>query len=231
MSNKAIKSGPSKDDLFPPEQIHIAVDTHVSNTFHVHFDEDIGEPSYYRNLQSVLRNAGPDDTIVFHMNTEGGQVNSMLPLVAYIKDCEAHTVAVLEGFVASAGTFIITATDAVVALPHAQALIHAASYGVGGKSNTIKEYVDFQDKWIKTFMEDVYEGFLSEKEMADVIDNSKDLIFTADEVIERLVARSELLGADRTAILAEDHEEVEEIISVPKKRNPRKKIEKTEEKV
>lgn len=224
MSN--IKSNSSKNDLFPPEQIHISVDTEVSNTFHIYFDEDIVEPSYYRNLQSVLRNSGPEDTIVFHMNTEGGQVHSMLPLVAYIKECDAHTVAVLEGVVASAGTFIITATDSVVALPHATCLFHAASYGIGGKSNTIKEYVEFQDKWIKSFMEDIYEGFLSESEMVDIIDNSKDLQFTADEVIERLIARAELLGKDRTAVLAEDQDEVEEIISPPKKRVTKRGLQK-----
>lgn len=228
MNNQVVKSNAGKNELFPPEQIHISVDTEISNVFHIYFDEDIVEPSYYRNLQSVLRNAGPDDTVVFHMNTDGGSVHTMLPIVAYIKECDAHTVAVLEGVVASAGTFIITATDAVVALPHSTCLFHAASYGVGGKSNTIKEYVEFQDKWIKSFMEDIYEGFLSEKEMIDIIDNSKDLQFTADEVIERLVSRAELLGNDRTATIAEDQEELEEIISPPKKRNTRKKIEEKE---
>lgn len=217
-----IKGVASKDELFPPEQIHISVDTEVSNVFHVYFDEDIGEPSYYRNLQSILRNAGPGDTVVFHMNTDGGQVHSMLPLVAYIKDCEAHTVAVLEGVVASAGTFIITATDAVVALPHSTCLFHSASYGVGGKSSTIKEYVEFTDKWIKSYMQDIYEGFLSEQEMIDIIDNSKDLQLTSDEVIDRLINRAEVIGEDRTAVLAEDVDAVEEVVK-PKKNVAKKK--------
>lgn len=176
-------------DSFLSNQVFISVDQTTAMTYNVFIDEDIQDASYYRNLHNVLENASEIDTVVFHLSTQGGQVDSAVTICNLIQATEAHTVALLKGEVCSAGTLFAMSCDSVIAMPHSSMMIHAASYGTGGPMSKVKGYVEFCDKHLRNILESFYKGFLSDAELEDIITNQKDIWITGEEVIQRLENR------------------------------------------
>lgn len=205
------------------DQIFIAGQKNVSNVYTVFFDEPITDPSYYRNLLVLLNIAQPEDTIVFRIASPGGQVDSMLSIVNAIQNTEAHTVSVIESCAASAASMPPMVTDTVIAMPHSYMMIHAASMGMYETQVKVKKYVDFWDTQLRGMYKEIYKGFLTEEEIESMITNSEDLLFTADEVIERLQKREE----NAQAILLEDtgdlEDVLEDVVEKPKRKSRKKK--------
>lgn len=174
---------------FLSNQVSISIEQTTATTYNVFIDEEIKEPSYYRNLYNVLGNATELDTVVFHLCTEGGLIDPAVTICNLIDSTDAHTVAILEGEVCSAGTLIVMACDSVIALPHSSMMIHAAVYGTGGSMNKVKRYVDFTDAHLRKILETFYKGFLSDQEIQEMIVNQKEFWITGEEVIQRLENR------------------------------------------
>ena len=60
------------------EQLNYSVSSIVHNKFEFNLDEDIKEPSYYRNLIEVLNNATEQDLVVLNINSGGGMLDSAI---------------------------------------------------------------------------------------------------------------------------------------------------------
>ena len=56
------------DFLQPSEQLEYSLSSIVHNKYEFNLDEDIKEPSYYRNLIEVLNNATEQDLVVLNIN-------------------------------------------------------------------------------------------------------------------------------------------------------------------
>ena len=162
----------------------------VSFIHDVYIANEIVLPAAYSPLMSALHTAPSDDQVHIHLNTYGGDGGTAIQLVHAIQRSQAHVVAFAEGDVASAGTFIFLAADSQVVQPYASLMIHNFSGGVFGKGHEIKSQSDHIHKRWRKFFDDVYEDFLTKKEIKEVIEG-RDMWMMSDEVEVRLKKREQ----------------------------------------
>lgn len=191
-----------------PNQIFIAAQKNISCVYTVFFDEVITKPSYYRKLLVMLNMADETDTFVFRISTPGGNADSVLSICNAIQATDATTVAVIEAEASSAGSFIPMVCDTVIALPHSYMMCHPAFYGNAGDMKTMKRYTEFYNNRLHAMLSDIYEGFLTPEEINDMVDNSQDLLFTADEIISRLEKREK-----HRAILLDNERDLDQTLA------------------
>ena len=152
-----------------------------TNQLEVYINTSIDEPSYYSEICYILSTLTKEETVNFHINTPGGILDSAFQLVDAIKGCRATTVAKLTGTVASAGTIIALSCDKLIIAEHTSFMIHNYSAGAYGKGNELKARQEHIDKSTNHAFKEFYSGFLTDKEVEEVI-NGKDIWLTADEV-------------------------------------------------
>ena len=152
-----------------------------TNQLDVYINTNIDEPSCYSEICYVLSTLTEDETVYFHINTPGGVLDSAFQLVDAIKGCRATTIARLTGTVASAGTIIALSCDKLIVAEHTSFMIHNYSAGAYGKGNELKARQEHIDKSTNHAFKEFYSGFLTGKEIEEVI-NGKDIWLTADEV-------------------------------------------------
>ena len=145
----------------------------------------IEEPSEYNELCFKLKSASPAEVFTLVINTPGGILDSALMLVDAIKTSKAKVIAQISGTVASAGTIITLACNDVEVAPHTAFMIHNySSSGGHGKGHEIKAMQAFVDANLNASFTSLYGGFLTPKEIKDVIDG-KDIWMGQDEVLTR----------------------------------------------
>jgi ATP-dependent protease ClpP protease subunit len=146
--------------------------------------DEINAPFTYDKLCHTLESAKEDETVVLHMNTAGGYIDSAFKIIASIKRSPAKVVARLTGTVASAGTIIALSCDELEVEDFISFMIHNYSGGAGGKGHEIIDYVNFSDKNITDTFKKLYSGFLTPRELTAVI-KGKDMWMGTEEVKKR----------------------------------------------
>ena len=152
--------------------------------YHCYLASEVAEPQCYNELCMLLENATAFDTIVLHINTPGGHLDSAFKILAGLKNTKAKTRAVLTGTVASAGTIISLACDELQCEPYTHFMIHNYSTGTQGKGHEIMEYINFTDKNLRKTFKEIYGGFLTPQEITAVI-KGKDMWLETEDVISR----------------------------------------------
>lgn len=156
------------------------------NIVEVYLTDVIDTPDNYNELVHTLNNASKKHTIKIFINNGGGAVDSAFMLVDAIKSTKAKTVAYLSGTVASASTIIALSCSDIVISKYLAFMIHNYSHSSGHNSgNAVKNYVDFTDKELKRAFREIYSGFLSNKEIDDVVTMDKELWFNEIDVAKR----------------------------------------------
>ena len=150
----------------------------------VYIMTEIVNPIEYSELCHLLRNANSKEVIRIHVNTPGGRLDSATMIIDAITESDAYIIGVLSGSVASAGTMIALACDELECSSYLEFMIHYFSGGTGGKGNEIKAHSNFIDKHMPMVFKKMYAGFLSDKEIEDMIEG-KDVWLNGDEVLER----------------------------------------------
>ena len=154
-------------------------------------DKTIGEPSQYRKLFHILRNAGENDIVKIHINSLGGLLSTGVALMNAIYMCQATTLAIVDFEAVSAATLPVMACDKVIMMPGSYLMIHHAKFGSGMDTvSRVRDQIGFTTKYLDETITGIYEGFLTDDEIHNVIENSKELFFTAEEVEERLENRN-----------------------------------------
>jgi ATP-dependent protease ClpP protease subunit len=177
--------GPTGNKVLP-----YAVQAQVRNTFMFKLDEPVTEPSYYRNVVDVCMQAKEDDTIIFQLNTPGGLFSGLSTILDAISRTDAFTVAAIQGDCSSAGSIIAMHCDIVDVGLYSSMLCHHVSYGTAGKDADIIAYVVHTTKQSSKLIQDTYEGFMTNAEIAQLLDG-KQFYFDAEEIVTRLEARDE----------------------------------------
>jgi len=136
----------------------------------VYLHDLIQAPCNYSELVYTLREAKKGDIINLHINNGGGVVDSAFMIFDAIAKSKATVVAHLAGIVASAATIITMACDKIVIARFTQFMVHNYSGGTSGKGHEIKAYVQFSDKELNRAFREIYAGFLTDKEMTEIID-------------------------------------------------------------
>lgn len=144
----------------------------------------IEDPFNYNEVCHVLEQAAEGETAILHINTYGGHIDSAFKIIASIKRSKAKVVARLTGTVASAGTIIALSCHDLEVEDFTHFMIHNYSTGTQGKGHEIMEYVNFNDKDLKKTFTTLYSGFLTTREINEVI-KGKDMWLTADDTRKR----------------------------------------------
>jgi len=160
--------------------------------FDVFLDGDIEEPSEYRELLSILFNAGEEDSINLFINSNGGHLDTALAVVEGLKNTNAHVVAVLIGACHSAASIISMYCHEVAVLDSAYSMIHTANYGTAGNTGNVKAHTEFTTRQVEKLLNDTYEGFLTKEELARV-KSGVELWFDAEEIRKRMEHRIKFL--------------------------------------
>lgn len=209
-------------DLFQHnEQLNYSMSSIVHNKYEFNLDEDIKEPSYYRNLIEVLNNATEQDLVVLNINSGGGHLDSAISIIDALRNTRANTLAWISGSAYSAAGIIALSCQNLEVGEFASLMAHNSQYGLGGYTTDIKDRAVFEHKMISKIMHSVYKHFLSDQEIESVLAN-KTIWMDADEIIERFTKMQEALQKEfeeeMEAFAKEQEKALEEAFDKPKKK-------------
>jgi ATP-dependent protease ClpP protease subunit len=179
-------------NLFSREFDFIRTVTQEVKRHDVFLDTEIGEPSNYRDLISLLFNANENDSINIFINSQGGHLNSALAIIEGIKHSNAQVTGIIMGECYSAASMIALNCHNVVVLESANMMIHTASFGTAGNTGNVKAYTDFTVKEVEKLLVSTYEGFLTSEEI-DKIKTGVEIWLSADDISKRMEIRVKLL--------------------------------------
>lgn len=171
---------------------YITITERTSRHADVHLDSDITEPSDYRELISLLFNAGEEDTVNIFINSNGGHLDTAMSIVEGLKMSDAHVTAIIAGACHSAASIISMYCHEVIVLDSAYSMVHTASFGASGNTGNVKAHTEFTVRQVESLLNDTYEGFLNKEELSKV-KSGVELWFSADEIRARMVQRIKFL--------------------------------------
>ena len=190
-----VKTGQDEDDGVP-EHIFLPVyeANSVSRCLKAYIDEEVKEPKYYRNLVHAIGTLGDGDMLHLSIDSYGGSLDGCMSIITAMRNASmqgVHVHASIDGTAASAGSLLALAADSIEVGPYATMMVHAASWASAGKQSDIISHAMFVDQQVKSVANDVYQDFLTAKELEDVW-LGKEMWFKSDEIIERLELRAEI---------------------------------------
>ena len=197
------------------EQLGYSLSSIVHNKYEFNLDEDIKEPSYYRNLIEVLNNATEQDLVVLNINSGGGHLDSAISIIDALRNTRANTLAWISGSAYSAAGIIALSCQNLEVGEFATFMAHNSQYGLGGYTTDIKDRAVFEHKMISKIMHSVYKHFLTLDEVEAVLAN-KTIWMDADEIVERFTKMQEKLQEEFEDELGGFQDEIEE--TPPKKK-------------
>ena len=193
----------------------------TSTLYEYYLVDDIGEASDYIELVDVLRSASPNDEILIRINSGGGSLATANMVVNAIRESQAHVHGFIESTCASAATLIYLACHSYSLSEDADMMIHTSSSLYGGKEHEQHSYVTFSRKKIHKMVRNRYAGFLTEKEIENVL-NGQDYYFDSEEIAERLENYTEFqqkkFEAELEAFQKEQEDALDGVYTKPKKK-------------
>jgi len=144
-------------------------------------------PEEFIDLFDMLQNASPEDMVFLHINTPGGNLDTVLQLVHSIQNSKAVVIGAAEGEVASAGSIIFFACDSFIINPYSHFLLHDGSTGVIGKLNENLKAAQAGAVMLHKLYHDVYGRFFSKKAVNKIL-NGEDRYLSAGDV-ERVMQK------------------------------------------
>ena len=161
----------------------------VANVYDFYLTGNITDAKEYQDWNQIMRSATENDSIVIHINSNGGEIFTAIQLMRSMADSNATICASVEGMCMSAATLIFLCADVVEVSEHSHFMFHTYSSGNWGKGSEQLQGVMADDKWAKHLFNQVYKGFLKPQEIKDLIEG-KDLWMNPAEVNKRLAARN-----------------------------------------
>lgn len=161
----------------------------VSSKITIRLDDDIQDASYYGNVIERMSELTENDVVEIVVNTDGGSLNGTLAIVNAIQNCQAEIFCNIEGSAYSGGSLIALACPNIGISPYATMMLHSASGVSGGKMSDHAAMFNFTHDWTTKVIKDSYEGFLTDKELQEMLDG-KDFWLDADGILERLEQRA-----------------------------------------
>lgn len=177
----------SEQNIIPilKDQCEISQTSMTYNAFDIYLDEEIKDPTYYRQVFQVLRSAQRGDLVRIYISSPGGNLNSAVMFRNNIRNCEADVVAVIEAEAYSAASLIALSCPSIEVKPYATMMCHSAAFGSGGIVQNVRDHVEFTGKHAEAFMEEVYRDFLDATELED-LRRGREIWLSYEEIAERL---------------------------------------------
>jgi ATP-dependent protease ClpP protease subunit len=174
-------------------------------SYNVYMDKEILSPSKYRNLLEFLDKATEKDTFVLKLNGPGGNLYTCAQIVHAISATKANVIGELVGEVCSAHANIFISCHSHMVHPYSIMMVHTLTSGAYGKGEDVTRMGTANNAITKLMYADLFDGFLSDDELVDVLDNNKDLWFVG---VEDINSRLEDLHALRDAAVEEENAEI-----------------------
>lgn len=150
----------------------------------VDVDTEIESPDTYREILRAIENARECDTIIVKVNSHGGRTDSAQAVYSALLETKAKTIArVITAY--SSGSIIAMSADEIQTTPHCTMMIHNASTMSWGKIGDMKTQSSFLEAHFKSWFDELYAGFLTPEEIADVF-KGQDIWLTEDDIKKRL---------------------------------------------
>lgn len=151
----------------------------------------VDSPDKYVSWFETIRNAQEHDIVCIHINSPGGDAFTAVQFMRIMRETKANVVASVEGACMSAATLIFLAAKHWEISEHSVFMFHDySSWSVGKGGEMYDELTHFR-KWSNKLWKDAYGDFLTEEEIAQILDN-KDIWMDSHEVAERLNRMSEV---------------------------------------
>lgn len=192
MNARHLKPRISEKSGLPEHLLNLApspVSKAIAWRYDLYLDGDIGFASEYLEWFEVFEQAGENDTIVIHINSEGGVALTAVQLLHYMSLCRATIMASVEGACMSAATMIFLAATQVGVAENSLFMFHDYSGAAFGKGGEMRAQIRGEERWAESLIRSHYTGFLTSAEITELL-NGKDFWMTRKEVIDRLVARN-----------------------------------------
>lgn len=159
-----------------------------STLYEFYMSGDIEGPEEYIEWFDTIRHAKPNDIIKIYINSYGGDLLTAIQFMRVIGDCEGYVVCSVEGACLSAATMIFLNADSFEVTPHSIFMFHNYSAGVFGKGGEMIDQLQHERKWSEGLLKEVYKDFLTEVEIAAIL-NNKDIWMGVDDITTRMEAR------------------------------------------
>lgn len=157
----------------------------------VHVDQEIREPSYYRQVVQGISNLSEGDQLTFNISSPGGRLDGLEVVLSAIDNTDAVTIANIAGQCHSAASILALRCNIIYVSPHASMLVHFISFGSAGASNHVLKQAEHTKKVSEKLFRDTYYGFLTEEEINKCIEDDYQLWLTSEDILERLTIRQE----------------------------------------
>ena len=163
--------------------IPIQINSHL-----IFIDDDIGDPSMYRDVIHCLATCNDNDSVNFLINSNGGRTDSIWQIIEAMKGCRGDVAATVIGSAYSAASMLACMAPECYIADSAEFMLHTAHYGSIGTVPNVKGQTDFATKQINRLLDICYAGFLTPKELEE-LKNGREWWFDADEARERMLKR------------------------------------------
>lgn len=198
--------------MFEQEKYPSIFATQIGAHYQVSMQQVFGNPYLYDETIYLLQTASPNDVVSFTINSDGGDLMSLVALQNAIRMSEAKIVMILLGACASAGgAFFLTDADEYVVGSFTHMMVHNMICGVGfDDTQKIATRARFNESLNIRFVQECYEGFLTEQEIYDVTHNSKELYLDEFEIRNRLAQREQKRAEESQEQATEFLKEIED---------------------
>lgn len=163
--------------------IPIQINSHL-----IFIDDDIGDPSTYRDVIHCLATCNENDSVNFLINSNGGRTDSIWQIIEAMKGCRGDVAATVIGAAYSAASMLACMAPQCLIADSAEFMLHTAHYGSIGTVPNVKGQTDFATKQINRLLDICYAGFLTPRELEE-LKNGREWWFDADEARERMLRR------------------------------------------
>jgi len=157
----------------------------IRKVHHFFLNGYIGDATEYTKMIHIIQQAGPEDAIHIHLNTEGGYLSTGVQIINAMKYSVAEIICSIEGEAHSLGSMIFLAADQFLVHDNSQMLIHNFRGGVIGKGRESADEMAATLKWFNLLTHKYYLPFLTDKELENVL-NDKDMWLHSDDIRKRL---------------------------------------------
>ena len=160
----------------------------LSTIYEFYLSGDILEPEQYIDWFDIMRNTTSNDVVRLYINSMGGELFTAIQFMNVIKNCAASVMVDVEGACMSAATMIMLAGQNIGIADNSMFMFHNYSGAAIGKGGEMYDNIIHERLWSETLLRDVYDGFLEEDEIKQILDN-KDIWMDSEQVRSRLEQR------------------------------------------
>lgn len=199
----------------------------MSSLHEFYLTGEIGPAEDYTEWFDVIRHANENDAIKIYINSYGGDLFTAIQFMRVLAETNATKIISVEGACMSAATMIFMCADNFEVTPHSSFMVHNYNSGIFGKGHEMHSQALFERDWSIELINNVYKHFLTDEEIAKVV-NGADIWLTGSDVVKRLNLRTEKIleeiESDAEAVEASTASTDEPLEELNLARKPKRKI-------